>query len=165
MRSLDWTKPSFWTRAYLLRERGERVAWLRWEGAFSSRAEAETPEGRWTLGRSGFFNSIVTVGQAGSTIEVARLERSWRGCGTLQGPGGRRYAWSKLSLWRPEWVFTDDAGRVVVRFRPSLLKQCASVEVEPAGASSPDLTLLLVVGWYVILQSASEGGAAAAAAS
>src|SRR5262245_40785749 len=161
-RALTWQEPFCGTRQSELRAGDEVVATLRWKSALGSCAIAETAGGAWTLERRGIFNPTIAVRKTDSTIEVATMERRWNGCGTLQGPGGRRYQWSKPSFWGGEWNFTDDAGRVVMRFRPRVLKSSAPITIEAAGASAQDVPLLLVVGWYLIVSMARDGAVAAA---
>ncbi|HEX4824116.1 MAG TPA: hypothetical protein VFV19_07365 [Candidatus Polarisedimenticolaceae bacterium] len=161
---LHWSSISPWQRRFALHAAGELVARLRWEKVFGSLAVAETSDATWTFKRCGFLRPAVSVRVSGAESDLARLEMGWGGRGVLHGPEGRAYGWVKTSFWRSSWSFIDASERPVVLFEPEFLKRAASVRLETGAIESPDLALLVCLGWYLMVLMADDAGAVVAAA-
>jgi len=161
---LRWSSISPWQRRFALHAAGELVARLRWEKAFGSLAHAETASATWTFKRYGFLRPAVSVRVPGSDADVATLEMGWVGRGTFHAPEERKYGWVNASFWRSSWNWIDAQGEPLVLFEPEFLKRAASVRLAPGATDSPDLPLLVCLGWYLMVLMADDAGAVAAAA-
>ena len=134
---------------------GNFLAALRRETVFHTIAAAEAADGRWTFRRVGLFQPSISVRPAGSDVNVAILETGKTGGGILRFSDGRRYTWVNANSRGSKWTFTMEDGTVLVRFliRASIRKYEGVVQVEPAGRGLGELSLLLLLGWYLIVIS------------
>lgn len=146
-----------------LRSGDEAVATLKWQG--SSSAVGEAADEQWTFNREGFFRQRVTVHVPGSETNIALFHPGfWRSGGTLDLGPGRQVNLGSPSFWGTQWEWTDEVKRPLIHFkRRGFLSTDCKVEIEKEAATSPDLPLLVVLGWYLRVlasQDASAGGGA-----
>jgi len=154
-RDLTWVQPRALRAEYQLIADGKALASLRWKKAFGSLATAEAADGRWTFKRVGFLRPRVTVRAEGSVADVAVLEP---GTGVLQFSDGHRYHWVNTSSWGGEWAFASEDGTVLVRFLFPMasLRMRGRVQVEPEARTQQDLSLLLLLGWYLVVLNSQD---------
>lgn len=97
---------------------------------------------------------------------MATFRPGWDGKGVLQFSGGRQFHWAYTNLWGSEWAFTSADGRGLLRYKskPDLLKQSAQLEIESDAVSIPELSLLVLLGWYLMVLLSEDTAAAVAAA-
>lgn len=149
---LVWVRTGARTRAYELRAQDDVVATLRWQkGAV---AEAATADGRWTFKRQGFWHPRVTVRALGSETDLAVFRASWTGSGILELPAERTFRWSAVNFWRSQWAWHDVGGQPLALFKSSGHGRTPAggrVAIAPAAASIPELSLLLLLGWYLMV--------------
>jgi hypothetical protein len=159
---LLWVQPAARKREHELRAGDDVVATLRFQGG--SLADAEAAEGHWTFKRQGFWHPRVTVRIAGSDADIAVFQPRWVGGGTLEFPDGRALRLSSANFWRSEWVW-QDKEQPLIRFkgRHGLIKANGAVEIQPEAVRLPDLSLFVLLGWYLILLYAEDAAAASSA--
>lgn len=166
-RELSWIQPRKHKRDYELRADEEVLATLRWEKQQKQTAAGETAEGRWTFRRQGFLHQHVEARQSESELEVARFQPLWRGGGTLEFPDGRRFGLRPTSFWNAEWAWTTAANDILLRIkraaRPATAK--GHIDLLPGASAIPELSLLILLGWYLIILAADDAAAATMAAS
>lgn len=156
---LQWMQASAGERTYELHAGEDVVATLRWQKSGGSLALAESAEGHWTFKRTGFFSPKVTVRVVGTESDIAVFMPDWfAGRGTLELAGGHRFRWATTSFWRSEMAFCSEAGQPLVHYKPECVLQLAAakVEIDQTGASIPELSLLVLLGWYFILLMAED---------
>jgi hypothetical protein len=160
---LVWVQPARMKQNFELRAGDEVVATLRWER--SSLATGETSEQTWTFKREGFWHPRITLRVPGSNDNMALFNPGWTGGGTLEFPQGRTLHFGAANFWRSEWVWAETKDTPLVRFksRQGLLKTEGQVEIDPSAAESPDLALLVVLGWYLLILFARDASAQAGA--
>jgi len=126
--ALIWSKISC-NRQYELRRDGAVVGRLTRPSVWSQKFEAETPEGRWTFRRSGFWrNHAEIVDASGQVIASGKLGY---GGGVLTFADGQSFQVTNKGWWRPVWTVATDDGQ------PLLYVHVREKTVEPAGAA-PD---------------------------
>lgn len=152
-RELTWKQPSKRQRTYLLVAEDQVVATIHW--VRGSLAEAESAEGRWTFKRAGFLRPRVTVRTEGSETDLAVFHSTWDGGGTLEFRDGRRYSWSNTNRMHTAWVWTGQSGAELLRFKGK------SMQIESAGATTPGISLLALLSWYLNIMNneSSDAGA------
>ncbi len=152
---LTWVQPRALRAEYQLIADGKALSSLRWKRAFGSLAKAEAADGRWTFKRVGFLRPRVTVRAEGSVAGVAMLDP---GTGVLQFSDRHRYHWVNTSSRRGEWAFASEDGTVLVRFLFPMasLRMKGTVQVEPAAGTQQDLSLLLLLGWYLVVLNSQD---------
>jgi hypothetical protein len=168
---LYWVQPETFTRWFELRAGEHLVATLGWQTSCGTLATAESAEGRWTFKRLGFLNPRVTVREAGSEIDMATFWPSWMGDGALEFAYGRAFRWQSTNFWATRWCFTDEGGTPLLAFEPGaekaklsdMFKQQALVQIQPQARAVPELSLLVLVGWYLMILRQDDAAAAAAA--
>jgi hypothetical protein len=167
---LVWSQPARLKQFFELRAGDNVVATLRFERA--SLAVGETDDQQWTFKREGFWHPRVTVRVKGSDDNVALFSPGWAGGGTLDQSLGRSLHFGAANFWHSQWAWEEVKDTPLVRFksRPGLLKTEGEVEVEGDAAPSPDLPLLVILGWYLLIlfgrdAAASSGATAAIVAS
>lgn len=159
---LLWLQPVARKREHELRAGDDLVASLRFQRG--SLADAEAEGKHWTFKRQGFWHPRVTVRVPGSDMDIATFRPHWAGGGTLEFPDGRTVRLTTANLWQTEWAW-QDKDQPLIRFkgRHGIVKAKGAAEIEPAAASSPDMPLLVLLGWYLILLHAEDSAAAASA--
>jgi hypothetical protein len=161
---LLWIQPAVRQREHELRAGDDVVATLRFQRG--SLADAQASGGHWTFKRQGFWHPRVTVRTAGSDTDIAVFQPRWVGGGTLEFPDGRTVRLSSANFWQSEWVWQDNE-KPLIRFkgRHGIVKARGAVELQPEAVASPDLAMLVLLGWYLILLHAEDSAAASSAAS
>jgi hypothetical protein len=164
MGELLWVQPARLKQEFELRADDEVVGTLRFER--SSLASAETAHQSWTFKREGFWHPRVTVRVPGSDANVAEFSPAWTGGGTLD-LGGRHLRFAAANFWHSQWDWIDAQNQPLVYFKShqGLLKTEGQIEIEPAAMTSPDLPLLVVLGWYLLVLVGRDAAAASAGAS
>jgi hypothetical protein len=158
---LIWSKPKDLKGVYELRFGEERLASLRFRSMWGTFATGETAEGRWTFKRVGFFLNRVTVRRASSDSEIGVFVNDWTMGGTLQLPDGRRYR-GNTNFWMTNYALTDERDQPIVSYRRigGMTSLSAAAEIEPAGASVPELPWLMLLGWYIAVMLHEDSMAA-----
>ena len=161
---LLWVQPAVRKREHELRAGDDVVATLRFQRG--SLADAQAAGGHWTFKRQGFWHPRVTVRTAGSDTDIAVFQPRWVGGGTLEFPDGRTVRLSSANFWQSEWVWQENE-KPLIRFkgRHGIVKARGAVELQPDAVASPDLAMLVLLGWYLILLHAEDSAAASSAAS
>jgi hypothetical protein len=162
--SIRWVRSHDDRHEYDLESGDDVLATLRWDGAVGSKATAESALGRWTLKRSGFLNPLIVVRDTGSGKDIAHL-RAHPSHSSLILSDGQRLEWNRAGLMVPGWHFVDAKGREIVSFEPgrvNLKLEGGLVTISPEGGKLPELTLMLIVGWYFIVLAWIEDQAVAA---
>lgn len=159
-----WVPTTENRRAYELHLGNARLATLRWESARRHRAVAEAGSEEWTFERQGLVFSRVIVRATGSSAEWGRfipdVPRSTSG-GSLLRSTGPALAWRHTSSPAGEWAWTDSEGQWLVRFtsvQPSAHLR-SHVEIAASASLVPDLTLLVLLGWYLIVDGRPQWSA------
>jgi hypothetical protein len=155
---LAWNQPSAMQREYDLQAGDKFVGHLRFEKSFGSLASAKVDNQEWTFKREGFLHPRVTVRVPNSPADVAVFHATWSGGGTVSLTDGHEVDWRCTNFWKSEWSFSAKNGQLLIRFhrQTGILKVSAQMEIDSAGADSPDLRLLIALGWYLMLLAAQD---------
>ena len=148
---LVWVQPARLKQEFELHAGDEVIATLRWQR--SSLAIAETAEQSWTIKREGFWHPRITVRIPGSDDSIATFQPGWAGRGTLDLGPGKQLRFGAPNFWRSQWDWLDPQNQPLVHFKShqGLLKVEGEVAIEPAAIKSPDMPLLVVLGWYLLV--------------
>jgi len=80
-----------------------------------------------------------------------------QGGGTLDLPLGRQLRFRSASFWRPQWEWIDALDQPLVHFKGvGAFKWESRVEIENSASKSPDVLLLVVLGWYLMVLAALD---------
>lgn len=151
-------------RDHELRSGDEVLATLTWPKALGTLAEGTIDGTKYTLKRGGFLHPYVTVRKVPFEEDVARMELTIGGHGTLQFPDGTRYSFQKLSFWGFKWGMMSESGDPLVTFgQASALKSVGEMSIEPAGAADRHLPILVLLGGYTVILAIEENRTAATA--
>jgi hypothetical protein len=158
---LMWVQPARRKQEFELRAGDEVVGTLRFER--SSLAMGETADQSWTFKREGFWHPRITIRVPGSDANVAVFSPGWAGGGTLD-IDGRQLRFVAANFWHSQWDWVDAQNKPVVHFKShqGLLKTEGQVEIETEAIQSPDLPLLVVLGWYLLVLFARDAAASLA---
>lgn len=150
---LVWVEPALLKEPYMLLAGDEVVGSLHWESP--TLAKGETADQRWTFQQKGFWRQHVTIRVPGSDDNVALFHSSWWGGGGILdlNDGHLRFHagnwWS--SQWDWEWLDSDKKPLVHFKGHHGLIKTKGQIKLEAHETSSPDLPLLVVLGWYLLI--------------
>ena len=159
---LVWVQPAALKRGHELRAGDEVVATLVFQRG--SLADAVAADGHWTFKRQGFWHPRVTVRVVGTDTDLAVFRPRWMGGGTLDLPSGKGIDLSPANLWQTQWAWKEgESTSVVFKSRHGLIKSGAEVDVAEEGLNRPDLSLLILLGYYLILLYAEDVAATSAA--
>ena len=168
---LRWQQPAAMQRSFVLRDETQQFATLTFPSFLRSTAQVTSAEGGWIFQRRGFFGRTVQILAAHSEAVLASYQSAWSGTrGTLELPGGQRYAWQTLNFWATRYQFRTDAGQPLVTFSTgtgdglmaNIFKQQALVEIDPGAVGLRDLPLLVTLGFYLSVLHRQDSAAAAA---
>jgi hypothetical protein len=141
----------------MLHARDKGTDWIR----------GEALDGRWTLqSRNIESGEILIIRELDSKAETAIVKRGHKH-GLFQRDNdylafidGRIVTWKKVSRWHEEWDWVDSDGGSLIHFQRG-----HHVVIEPLALELPELSLLVIVGWYLMeLQEEAREKAAVTAA-
>jgi hypothetical protein len=160
---LVWVQPARLKQSFELRATDEAVATLQFQRA--SLANGEAAQQQWTFKREGFWHPQVTIRVAGSDTNMAVFKPAWTGGGTLELSQGRLLRFGAANFWHSQWDWSDPAGNPLVHFKShaGVLKTEGEVGIETAAVGLAELSLLVVLGWYLLILFARDSAAAAGA--
>jgi hypothetical protein len=144
---LRWINPTN-ELAFELRAGDELVGQLQFDA--EGRGDSDTAGQRLTFKRQGFWPQRVIVRVPGSGANVAVFRISWKKGGTLELEG-RRQLHLRAAIFLRRWDWTDMEGKPLVHLKKSVLGFEGHVTIEPDAVTSPDLPLLVVLGWYLLV--------------
>jgi hypothetical protein len=173
---LSWMQPKTTHQLFELRLKDDLFGTLVFPKSVGSLAQAETSEGRWTFKRVGFFSTRITVRKSGEENDIAAFKPNLMvTSGVLEFSNGNKYQWHSANFWETKFEFKDANGEIVVTFRsgvedPKLkdwFKTQARVEIAEHKNNLPELSIMILLGWYliIVLQMDSSAGAVVAVAS
>jgi hypothetical protein len=159
---LLWVQPARLNQEYELRAGEEVVGRLRFQR--SSLATGDSAYQSWTFKREGFWHPRITIRVPGSDDNVATFQPGWAGGGTLELAPGNQLRFAAANFWHSQWDWLDPQNQPLVHFKShqGLLKVEGQVSIETAAIKSPDLPLLVVLGWYLLVLFARDAAASSA---
>ena len=163
---LRWIQTAAGVGDYELHAGNDLVATLRIHPTYGLKSFAGTGEsagGCWTFS-SAWGGGDVTIRACGTDYEVARFmyaEQNLSLGGMVELPGGRKILLVTTTnlMSRPAIrEFQNESGETLVRFTstPGWARRAATVLIQPIAASMPELSWMLMLGWYVMMEHASE---------
>jgi hypothetical protein len=160
---LNWLQPSALVFEYHLQSGDDLLAILKWQKLWGSLASAQSADGKWTFKRQGFFHPSVTIRSVGSDSNIAVFHPNWIGNGILVFSDGKIFKWNNLNFWHNEWAFTSD-GKQPVHFKPKfkLTKLETQVEIDKNALTTKELSLLVILGWYLMVLMSFDASSSAA---
>jgi hypothetical protein len=172
---LNWIQPKTTQQLFELRTPSDLCATLNFPKAFGSLAEAESEDGKWTLKRVGFFHTKITIRNVGEENDYAVFKPNIMATsGILEFANGKKFLWQSSNFWATKFEFKEESGQTVVTIKSGIddpklkdwFKTHARVEIQSDKESSRDISLLILLGWYliIVLQMDSATGAVVAAA-
>ena len=164
-RQLMWKQVAFGAREFELRAGDDLVGRLYWPKWLSDRAVARCADGVWLIDRLGFFRDKIVVTDMGSRNKVGSFVPNWLGDGRLSLINGRVYQWYKTKAFSNSWAFVDKNDVVLLEIHDWMrcFKHEADVKLRIGAASLPELTLLVLIGWYLVYMYIQDTAAAVAA--
>lgn len=164
---LCFVQPKALERQFELRTAKSLFGVISFETALGTRATAEVATGRWTFKRVGFLNPRVTIREAGSDADVGVFWPKFSGGGWLEFSHGGRFQWKSLNFWASTWGFANPGGELVFTLKPGaekfklsdLFRTQAVVEIGTASFGLAELSLLLMLGWYLMIMQQDDAAA------
>jgi hypothetical protein len=165
-RQLLWKQVAFGAREFELRAGDDLVGRLYWPKWLSDRAVAICADGKWLIDRPGFFRDKVVVTDMGSNIKVGSFVCNWLGDGMLSLVIGREYQWFRTKVFSNSWAFADKHDVVLIEIHDWMrcFKHEAEVKLRMGVKSLPEISLLILIGWYLAYMNIQDAAAAVAAA-
>jgi len=150
-------------KEYELRAGDELLATLWSGGSFGAPMGAKTGASEYSLVTEGFFQDLIAVREVGA-VGVAAYFRKGAVEGELALPDDRGYRWKMTSFWGRRWAFVDGSDRPLVSFqaRSHFLRAGCDVEIDPGALALPELSILVILGWYLLLQQEDATASVAA---
>jgi len=161
---LTWVQPSAFKSEFELRFGDELLGTLHFPKFLSSRAEAETADGRWTFERAGFWKrrTVIRTSEAETDLAVY-VPNVWKGGGTLQVEGGSKFI-AEVSRWRGTLEFKTERGETLVHIKNrGVFRHSASVQMYRRALPIAELPWMVPLGLYLFIMLQREAAAHAAA--
>lgn len=149
---IEWVQTRALKMHYELRASDELVATLRFRSSLGSFATGESADGCWTFKRVGFWQTRVTVRLCGGENDIGSFKNdTWSGGGTLELSDGRAFP-ATTNLWQTKLDFKNESNNQLVQFKSAgFLHQSAKVEIQPSAVGTPELPIIIMLGWYLIV--------------
>jgi hypothetical protein len=165
-RELLWKQVAFGAREFELRAGEDLVGRLYWPKWLSDRAVAKCADGVWLIDRLGFFRDKVVATDMGSRGRVGTFVPNWLGDGKLSLVNGREYQWYRIKAFSNSWAFVDKNDAVLIEFHDWMrcFKHEAEVKLRMGVTSLPEISLLILLGWYLAYMNIQDAAAAMIAA-
>lgn len=162
---LKWSQPAYTRRFFELRSEDSLVGTLAFRSSFGTFAEAESGEGHWTFKRIGFWQNRASIREKGSERDLALfVNNTWSQGGTLSFEDGREFR-ATTNFWMTALEFRSPQDELLVRFdHDGVLKLSAEVTVTDLGATTGDLPLLVLFGWYLVIMLRADAAVVTTAA-
>jgi len=171
-----WIQPKAMQQLFELRSQENLFCTLTFSKSSGSLAEAESYDGKWTFKRVEFFHTSFTIREFGKEKDIAVFRPKWTGnSGSLEFVNGKTFHWQSSNFWSTKFEFKKGDGDAVVTFRsgvdePKLkdwFKTQARIEIPESSKNIHELSILILLGWYliIVLQMDSSAGAVVAATS
>ncbi|MFH1195708.1 MAG: hypothetical protein V1720_08330 [bacterium] len=157
---LTWVQPKAIKHDYELRDQSEVYGRLVFPKSFGTLAEIESAEGKWTLKRVGFIHTSVTIREDGKEENVGVFKPSgWGSRGTLELTSGKKYEWKLENFWATRFEIKDSSGNTVIKYQSGkddsnisdMFKNQARVSFTEQARNLPELSQLILIGWYLIV--------------
>jgi hypothetical protein len=119
-------------------------------------------DGVWLIDRLGFFRDKVVVTERASGNQVARFAPNWLGDGMLSHSSGRGYNWYRTKALCNSWAIADKNEAVILEMHDWMrcFKHEAEVKLRIGATSLPELSLLILTGWYLAYMNIQDAAAA-----
>jgi hypothetical protein len=160
-RPLRWNRLRMFGGDFELRAGDDLVGTLSFRSAFGSMATATSADGTWTFKRTGIWRPEITVPLSGNDADVAVFRNNtWKDGGWLEFRDGRRFR-ATNNCWMTRFEIRSDRDEVLMSLRASSwTDSSAEVEPGPEARRLPELSLLLLFGWYLAVLTRSDAAAA-----
>ena len=158
--SLNWARDGQLPGVRALFAGEEKVGELYFAKDDDTHAEAFAEDGHWTFICTRYILPRVSV-RTPKLGFLATFEGSRSGNGMLEFLGGKRYHWLCTDIWQTTWGFETMDRTPLVRFQSGYEKDNSGglVEITPAAWEHPNLSLLVLLGWYLSLLNDTEDSA------
>jgi hypothetical protein len=160
-RPLRWNSLRWFKRDFELRAGDDSVGTLSFRSMWSYLATATSADGTWTFQRTGFWRPEIRVRVSGSDADIAVFRyKMWENGGCLEFRDGRKFRITDKH-WGTRFEIRSDRDEVLMSLRASSWTE-SSAEVEPAPEAGklPELSLLLLFGWYLAVLTRDEAAGA-----
>lgn len=159
---LVWSKvPRKKPQEYVLMDDSNVVARLRWEKTGGSLALAESSEGRWSLKRTGFLSTKVSVRLADSAEEIASYYPNMFGGGRIEMTDGRSWRFISLGFLNPQYSLLDPTDRQVLTLKVKGFGTGGEMQYGTVMPDTKTAHLLSILAWYVTLLAKEDASVAA----
>jgi len=173
---LNWVQPKATHQFFELRSKEDLCGTLLFPKSIGSLAEAETSDGKWSFKRVGFFTTRITIRKIGEENDIAVFKPNlMASSGILEFNNGKKYQWHSSNFFATKFEFKEIDGESVVVIRSGVddaklkdwFKTQARVEYSENKINLEELSILILLGWYliIVLQMDSSTGAVVAATS
>jgi hypothetical protein len=154
---LEWVQPDFKRAAFELHAGQELVGTLQQCERGGTRFLARAADGFWTFTRHGPFGLKVLVSQVDEAQPLAVLQTKGSE-GTFQLKDGDIYTWLSRTGWYHDGLWTDDQACVLIRLcmPEGLTTDGGYVIIAPEGVALPELSLLILLGWYLLVHGLED---------
>jgi hypothetical protein len=174
-KTLNWVQPKAMHQFFELRDQNELFGTIFFPKSVGSLAEAEAFDGKWTFKRVGFFNTQITIRKFGEENNIAVFKPNLMATsGTIHFNSGNIFQWHTSNFWGSKFEFKDSKNETIIVFKSGTeeqklkdwFKTQARVEIIRDKINLEELSLLILIGWYliIVLQMDSSTSAVIAAA-
>jgi len=144
-----------WSPSAVLRQHyellaGDTVLALLDMSDWTSAALAIVAEGKYSIKQEGFFRQQIMLRIHESGPVLATYTRGW-GLGMLQLADGRLFKWENANFWGTKKAWKTYSGSCLIHFQSSPWTRDLLVRVEPEAITTPEHSLLVIMGLYVTI--------------
>ena len=157
---LLWAQPKTIHQFFELRLNDDLYGTLNFPKSTGSLAEVESFDGKWSFKRIGIFYTKITIRELGNENDLAVFKPNlMASSGLLEFANGTSFTWEAANFWATRFEFKDSAGNLLVTFRagvddPKLkdwFKTQARVEITEQAKNLSELSVIILLGWYLII--------------
>jgi hypothetical protein len=171
---LFWEQPKLSQQNFILRTEGDDIGQLHFNSAFNKTAEATSGDEHWIIKPMGFWADRVRVESADSEVELASYHPNSIGTsGEILFPTGGKYTWAVTNFLGARYCISNADGLDLITYvswtkswkLSNLFKQQAQIVIAPEAWQIYELSILVLLGWYLIIVHREDTAVIASTAS
>lgn len=159
--SIESTHSDFWLRKHTLHA-GEKIYGILVLPKKTSQhiAVASTAQNTYHFLKKGFFKPKIEILRDAEQVETGLLTLSGNlAKGKLHLPGFADYTWRRPTVWKYRYEIRNAEQELICSFhyRTRALKARLEIEVTEAALPEEEVSLLLLIGWYLMILLQATG--------
>lgn len=160
--SIQVIKPQLFKRHYQFMVDNDVIAELIYPRAYGKTAGAIIKNKKWQVRKGGFWKHYIEFIADQSPYTKEKIEFGWNFNLKMTSGDGKTYHLKKTSFWKNVWSWLDESNQPVIEMKSNKLSRKNRGNVTFHQPQKTELTLLMLIGWFMIVSYEDATAAAGA---